>query len=167
MRIGLGFDVHRFTRKKKSLLLGGVKINCGFGVEAVSDGDVVLHAVCDAILGAVSLGDIGDYFPPGAEESKRLKSVDIALFVIKKIKKSYLIENIDITIIADNPPLVKYKKKMVDYLSKLFNTCVNIKIKSKEGLDIPSKEAISCYAAVLLKKRNVGRRTSKNLGGIW
>lgn len=155
MRIGFGFDVHRFSRKKKYILLGGVKIDCGFGVTAVSDGDVVLHAVCDAILGAASLGDIGDYFPPTKEKSKGIKSIDIAGFVMKKIRGIFNIENIDITIIADRPPLSSHKKKMVKSMNKIFKVKnINIKIKSKEGLDIlGSRNAISCFAVSLLKKK--------------
>lgn len=153
MYVGFGFDVHKFSREKKYILLGGLKINCGFGVEAVSDGDVVLHAVCDAVLGAASLGDIGDYFPPGREESKGIKSVDIAKFVMSKIRNNFRIGNIDITVIADKPPLVSYKSKMVESMSRIFKTKnINVKIKSKEGLDIiGSKDAISCLAAALLK----------------
>ena len=165
MKVGLGFDVHRFTKRKKSLLLAGININCGFGIEAVSDGDVVIHAICDAILGAASLGDIGDYFPPQHKESKGLKSVDIALFVLKKIKGTYSIENIDATIIADKPPLAKYKPRMAKFLSKLFNASINIKIKSKEGLNIMGgSEAIACYAVALLKKntRTLRHRMHEN-----
>jgi len=155
MRIGFGFDVHKFDKKKKYILLGAVKINCGFGLRAVSDGDVVLHAVCDAILGAVSLGDIGDYFPPAKEKSKGMKSVDIAGFVMIKIKGAFRIHNIDITIIADRPPLSPYKNRMVKSMRRIFKVKnINVKIKSKEGLNIlGSKGAISCFAAALLAKK--------------
>ncbi len=155
MRIGLGFDTHRFTKKKKSLLLGGVNIDCGFGIEAVSDGDIILHAICDALLGASSLGDIGDYFPPQGKKSQGLKSADIAKFVLEKVKKKYLIVNIDITVVADKPPLAKYKKKMVDYLYRLFGISVNIKIKSKERLNIlGTDEGIICFAIASLEGKN-------------
>jgi len=154
--IGFGFDVHKFTARKKYILLGGVKINCGFGVIAVSDGDVVLHAVCDAILGAASLGDIGDYFPPAEYKSKGLKSIDIVEFVVKKTKDIFRINNIDITIVADKPPLSSYKSRIVKSMNNLFQVGnINIKIKSKEGLDIlGSNNAISCFVAALLVKNS-------------
>jgi len=155
MRIGFGFDVHKFDHKKKHILLGGLKINCGFGVMAVSDGDVVLHAVCDAILGAASLGDIGDYFPPAKEKSRGIKSINIAESVLKKVRGIFRIKNVDITIITDKPPLLSHKDRMAKSMSKIFKTKnINVKIKSKEGLDIlGSKDAISCFAAVLLVRK--------------
>ncbi|OPX29870.1 MAG: 2-C-methyl-D-erythritol 2,4-cyclodiphosphate synthase [Candidatus Omnitrophica bacterium 4484_171] len=155
MRIGFGFDVHKFNRRKKYILLGGLKIDCGFGVVAVSDGDVILHAVCDAILGAASLGDIGDYFPPREEKSRGIKSIDIAGFVLDKIKGVFSIRNIDITIIADKPPLSSHKSKMVKSIRRIFRAKnINVKIKSKEGLDIlGSKNAVSCFAIALLARK--------------
>jgi len=151
-RVGLGFDVHRISKRKKDLILGGVKILCSFGLIAVSDGDVVLHAVSDALCGAVGLGDIGDYFPPQAKASKGLNSRKIVEYILRKVKKNFRISNIDITIIAEKPKLISHKKKIVDSLKKILSiSAVNLKIKSKEGLDIlGSKNAISCIAVVLV-----------------
>ncbi len=152
-RFGLGIDVHRFTSKRKNLVLGGVKIEYPLGLEAISDGDVALHAICDGILGAAGLGDIGDYFPP----SKRLQGLDskkIVDFVLKKIKKKWDIVNIDLTLILEKPKLVSYKKKIVTSLTKIFKVKnVNLKVKSKEGLDfLGRKDSITAISLVSLKK---------------
>ena len=87
-RMGLGFDVHKFTRKRKNLILGGFRIPYPLGLNAVSDGDVILHAICDGILGAACLGDIGDYFPPQRRCFRGMNSRRIADFVLKKIEKA-------------------------------------------------------------------------------
>jgi len=154
LRIGFGFDVHRFDKRKKSLVLSGVDIPCGFGMNAVSDGDVVLHAVCDGVLGAACLGDIGDYFPPESKASKGIKSTDIVLKVLKLIGNKSKIINMDITIIAQKPRLVKHKKAMVESLKKIFKGVdCNIKIKSKENMNIlGGLNSIACFSLVTLKK---------------
>ncbi|MEM7816712.1 MAG: 2-C-methyl-D-erythritol 2,4-cyclodiphosphate synthase [Candidatus Aenigmatarchaeota archaeon] len=151
-RVGLGFDVHKFSKKPKSLILGGIKINNSYGLEAISDGDVLLHAVADAICGATNLGDIGDYFPP-SKKFIGLDSKEIVSFILKKIKNKFKIVNIDLTIIADKPKLAKYKIRILDSLKKIFKLKqINIKIKSKEKLNIlGSKNSISCLAVCLLK----------------
>ncbi|MBD3264188.1 MAG: 2-C-methyl-D-erythritol 2,4-cyclodiphosphate synthase [Candidatus Omnitrophica bacterium] len=153
-RSGLGFDIHRINRRKKKLVLGGVKISSPFGLEAVSDGDVVLHALSDAICGAACLGDIGDYFPPGSKLSRNLDSKKILRFVLDKIKGDYQLINADITIIADEPPLLRHKGKILKSLSGIVAGCdFNLKIKSKEGLCVLGPpESISCLAAVMAKK---------------
>lgn len=149
---GFGFDVHRFVPSGKDFILGGVKIPFSMGIEAVSDGDVVLHAVCDGILGAACLGDIGDYFPPDKASSRDISSVEIVRFVMKKIEKRYLLSNIDITVILDKPRLSVYKEEIVRSLKGVFRVDnVNFKIKSKEGLDISGREeSIVCMASVML-----------------
>ena len=152
-RIGLGFDVHVFSKKKKLLVLGGCPIPDAPGLEAVSDGDVVLHAVCDALLGAAGMGDIGDYFPPNDPKCRGINSKKIAGFVLKKISKQFKIGNIDVTIIAQKPRLVKHKPGIKKSLKNIFKADVNVKIKSKEGLNIlGGVNAISCVAAAALTK---------------
>ena len=154
-KVGLGFDVHRLSKKEKDLILGGAKIASSFSLIAVSDGDLVLHAVSDALCGAVGLGDIGDYFPPQDKRSKGIDSKEILNFILKKINKKYTIGNLDIIIVADKPRLFSYKGKITKSLKKLLSTTkVNVKIKSKEGLNIlGSKNSISCFAFVSLRKR--------------
>ena len=154
VRVGLGFDVHRFTKKKKGIILGGVKIPCAFGVRAVSDGDVLLHAISDGILGAASLGDIGDYFPPADKKSKGIKSSDIVRYVLKKIEKKFKLINVDTIIVAQKPVMASYKRKMVRSLIKILGTNnINVKIKSKEGLDIlGGVDSIACLCIIALKR---------------
>lgn len=153
-RAGLGFDVHRFSKKEKPLVLGGVEVPCDFSLDAVSDGDVLLHAVSDAVCGACGLGDIGDYFPPNNEKSKNIDSRKIVEFILKKIEKKFRIVNIDVTIITEKPRLVGFKKKILKSLVEIFKVKeINVKIKSKEGLDIlGSKKAISCLALAVVNK---------------
>ncbi|MCM8819402.1 MAG: 2-C-methyl-D-erythritol 2,4-cyclodiphosphate synthase [Candidatus Omnitrophica bacterium] len=151
-KVGLGFDVHRFSKKNTPLILGGKKIKNTRGLEAISDGDVVLHAIADAICGACSLGDIGDYFPP-SKKFIGLDSKKIVEFILKKINKKFKIINIDVIIIADKPKLAPFKEKILDSLKKIFKVNqINIKIKSKENLNIlGSKNSISCLANCLVK----------------
>jgi len=149
LRVGIGFDLHNLVKVKKDLILGGVKIPSIYGLKAISDGDVVLHAVCDAICGVACLGDIGDYFPPSSKKSKGISSKDIVKAILAKKKIKIL--NIDITVIADKPKLVSYKSAILKSLKNIFKVkAVNVKIKSKEGRDfLGSKNAISCVALVL------------------
>jgi len=153
-KIGLGFDVHRLSKKKRDLILGGVKIPSNFSLEAVSDGDVVLHTIADALCGACSLGDIGDYFPP-SKKYERIESVKIVKFILDKIKRKFRIINIDIIIVAEKPRLAPFKKRILKSLAAILGTkAINLKVKSKEGLDIlGGKSDISCFAIALLKHR--------------
>ncbi|MCF7886790.1 MAG: 2-C-methyl-D-erythritol 2,4-cyclodiphosphate synthase [Candidatus Omnitrophica bacterium] len=152
-KVGLGYDLHRFTDKKHFLLLGGFKVDCGFGLEAVSDGDVVLHAVSDAICGGAALGDIGDYFSPSDEKNQNIESKKIVKTILAKIKKTYRIVNIDITLVAEKPKLISYKKDIVESLKDIFEIPdINLKIKSKEKTEaLGGIDALSCLAVVLLK----------------
>ena len=154
-RIGLGFDVHQIAKIKRPLILGGTVIPAPFGLDAVSDGDVVLHTIADAICGPCLLGDIGDHFPPEDKKNKGIDSKKIVRFILGKIKKNYTIVNIDTTIIAEKPRLAEHKDRITKSLARIFKTKrVNVKIKSKEGLDIlGGKNAISCMAVVLVKRK--------------
>ncbi|MBU2102194.1 MAG: 2-C-methyl-D-erythritol 2,4-cyclodiphosphate synthase [Candidatus Omnitrophota bacterium] len=162
---GLGYDVHRVAALQRvpkgavlqrPLILAGVEVPAPFSLRAVSDGDVVLHAVCDALCGAAGLGDIGDYFPPQDTASRGLDSKDIATVILKKITRRFLLVNLDITIIAQKPRLVGYKARMLESLRKVFPSCqINVKIKSKEGLDIfGGRNAIACLAAACLQMKS-------------
>jgi len=98
-------------------------------------------------------GDIGDYYPPRDKKCKGIKSIDITRNLMKKVMKDFTIVNMDTTVVAQKPPLVRYKKKMVDSLESIFELpYVNIKIKSKEGLNIlGGSDAIACFAVILLR----------------
>ncbi len=114
----------------------------------------MLHAISDAICGACSLGDIGDYFPPTDNQSKDIDSRKIVQFILGKIKNKFSIVNIDTTIITEKPKLSAHKRKILKSLREIFHVkAINVKIKSKEGLDIlGSKKAISCLALAVVKQ---------------
>ena len=153
-RVGFGFDVHKITKRRKNLVLGGAKIPCLFGLEAVSDGDVLLHAASDALCGACLLGDIGDYFPP-SKQYQGLDSKNIVKFILNRINKKFKVINIDIIIVADKPKLFTHKKKILSSLKEILPTPnINLKVKSKEKLDIlGGKNSISCFAVALVSKK--------------
>ena len=148
IKFGLGFDVHRLVPNKK-LYLGGVKIPSLIGTLGHSDGDPVLHAVTDAILGACSMGDIGEKFSDKNKKFKNIRSTILLSEIIKQtIKKGYLINNLDINIITQKPKIQKYKKQILNCIAKICNispTQINIKGKTTEKLGVIGKEkAIAC-----------------------
>ncbi len=146
--VGIGFDVHRLVPKKK-LYLAGLKIKSKLGTLGHSDGDPVLHAVTDAILGACKMGDIGQMFSDKSKKFKNIRSTIILRKVIEQIKfEGYFINNIDINIIAQTPKIKNYKNKMINNIAKLCeisNDQINIKGKTTEKLGVVGKEkAIAC-----------------------
>ncbi len=148
INVGIGFDVHRLVTKKK-LYLGGLKIKSPLGTLGHSDGDPVLHAITDAILGACKMGDIGQMFSDKSKKYKNIRSTILLRQVIDKIKsKGYFINNIDINIITQTPKIKKYKNKMIKNISTLCeisNNKINIKGKTTEKLGVIGKEkAIAC-----------------------
>jgi 2-C-methyl-D-erythritol 4-phosphate cytidylyltransferase/2-C-methyl-D-erythritol 2,4-cyclodiphosphate synthase len=150
MRFGFGYDIHRLVAGR-ALILGGVKIEHSKGMLGHSDGDAVLHAICDALLGSVAAGEIGIYFPPTDLTIMGLSSSTIAEKVLEILKeKKACIVNVDATIVAEEPRLKPHYeniRKSVARILKLDLDSVSIKAKSREGLgDIGHGEAISCYA---------------------
>jgi len=148
IRYGLGFDVHRLVPNKK-LYLGGIVIPSPLGTLGHSDGDPVLHAVTDAILGACKMGDIGEKFSDKNKEFKNIRSTILLSKIIEEIKiKNFLINNIDINIITQKPKLQKYKKKITNCIAKICGISplqINIKGKTTEKLGVIGKEkAIAC-----------------------
>ena len=148
IKYGLGFDVHRLIANKK-LYLGGVRIPSSFGTLGHSDGDPVLHAVTDAILGACSMGDIGEKFSDKNKKFKNIRSTILLSKVVKQIEiNRYLINNIDINIITQKPKIQKYKKQIANCIAKLCKILpsqINIKGKTTEKLGVIGKEkAIAC-----------------------
>ena len=155
VKVGFGFDIHKLVKGRK-LILGGVRLKYEKGLLGYSDADVVLHALCDALCGALGIGDIGDYFPPQDKRFKDLDSKKIAEFLVKKInQKKMAINNVDITIIADNPPLKPHKEKITKNIANILKSRqVNIKVKSKEKLPIlGGKNSIVCFAVAALSKK--------------
>ena len=156
MRIGLGEDIHRLDYGRK-LVLGGVEIPYEKGLVGHSDADVVFHAVSDAMLGALALGDIGQYFKV---DDPRWEGADSSLIVNEVMRmiseKGYHVVNVDITIAAEEPHLNKYLPKMRENLAKLLRIStqeVGMQAMTNEGMDaVGRKEAIRANAIVLLEK---------------
>ena len=155
MRAGIGYDVHRLE-EGRDLILGGVKIPYEKGLLGHSDADVLLHAVMDALLGAAALGDIGVHFPDTQEEYRGISSLELLRRVGELLeKKLYLIENIDATIIAQQPKMAPHiprmKKNVADILC-LREEQVNIKATTEERLGFTGRgEGISAQAVCSLR----------------
>lgn len=154
MRIGHGFDAHKFS-SSGNLILGGVTIEQANKLEAHSDGDVLLHAVCDAILGAAGLGDIGKYFPDTDTQWAGADSRDLLRQVMDKIHQlDYQIGNIDITVIAQIPKVAPHIDNMKRHLAidtRTEITQINVKATTTEEMGyIGRKEGIAVHAVVLL-----------------
>ena len=155
MRIGHGFDAHRF-KQGRQLVLGGVKIPHSAGLEAHSDGDVLIHALCDALLGAAAMGDIGKNFPDSDERFKNIDSRVLLRTILEKLRNQhYFVGNADITVIAQNPKLAPYIEQMRELIAEDIECRVdqiNIKATTPEGMGyVGREEGISCHAVVLLK----------------
>lgn len=158
MRIGVGYDVHRLV-KNRDLIIGGIKIdnNEGLGLLGHSDADVLIHAIMDALLGALALGDIGDYFPDTDEKYRGISSTDLLVEVLKKVEDAnYFIENIDCILVAQRPKISPYKKLIRDNLSNILGIDIdriNIKATTEEGLGFTGRlEGISAKAICLLDR---------------
>ena len=146
--VGIGFDVHRLVPKRK-LYLGGLKIESKLGTLGHSDGDPILHSITDAILGACSMGDIGQKFSDKSKRYRNIRSTVLLKKVLEEIKsKGYLINNIDVNIITQTPKIKKFKNKIINNIAKLCevsNNQINIKGKTTEKLGVVGKEkAIAC-----------------------
>lgn len=155
MRIGFGYDAHRFTAGR-NLVLGGVTIPHDKGLLAHSDGDVLIHALCDALLGAAGLGDIGNHYPDTSDQYAGIDSRVLLRDVADKIRsRSRTIANVDITVIAQAPRLASYITAMKSLLASdlgLDKDSLNIKATTTEGMGFTGRgEGIACYAVVLLE----------------
>jgi len=153
-RIGIGYDVHRFVKGRK-LFLGGVEIPHAKGLEGHSDADAVLHALCDAILGALGKGDIGEYFPDTDPRYKGISSLELLQKIYQMATAAgYRVANVDTIIIAQEPNIKNYKKQMGVHIARILSLKeerVNIKATTHEGLGcIGRAEGIAAQAAVLL-----------------
>ncbi|MCD6363607.1 MAG: 2-C-methyl-D-erythritol 2,4-cyclodiphosphate synthase [Synergistetes bacterium] len=157
-RIGLGYDIHPLVRGKK-LFLGGVEIEHSEGLLGHSDADVVLHSLCDALLGALALGDLGDYFPPGDPVYEGMRSDYFLRKVLMMLKdRGYSPYQVDITVVAQVPRLKKYISAMRENISSMLGIdigMVSVKAVSPEGLGALGRgEGISAITIVKVVKSN-------------
>lgn len=152
MRIGNGYDVHRLVEGRR-LILCGVEIPCEMGLLGHSDADVAVHALMDAVLGALALGDIGHLFPDSDPKYKDADSMALLQEVITKMSEcGYALGNLDITIIAERPKLAPYITQMRENLARAFGcgiSCVSVKATTEEGLGLAGN-GIGAHAVVLL-----------------
>lgn len=154
IRIGHGYDVHKFAQNRKCII-GGVEIPYDKGLLGHSDADVLLHAVCDALLGAASLGDIGKHFP---DTSNEFLNIDSRILLRKTValleKKGYKIGNIDATVIAQKPKMAGFIDAMRENIASDCNIgvgCVNVKATTEEGLGFTGAlEGISAHAVCII-----------------
>lgn len=156
MRIGHGYDVHRFDPQRK-LILGGAEIPSELGLLGHSDADVLLHAVMDALLGAAALRDIGYHFPDTDMRYKGISSMELLRCVAGKIRESgFRVENIDVTVIAQAPKLKPYIPQMMENIAAGLDISVaqvNVKATTEEGLGFTGQmQGMACHAVCLLEE---------------
>ena len=160
MRIGHGYDVHRFG-DGDSIVIGGVRISYIKGLIAHSDGDVLVHAIADSLLGAAAEHDIGYHFPDNNDKYKNADSMRLLATVNNIIKeKGYSIENIDCTVIAQMPKMAPYIEDMRSNIAKTLGVCidcVNVKATTEEKLGITGRgEGIAAHSVCLIRKKERG-----------
>jgi 2-C-methyl-D-erythritol 4-phosphate cytidylyltransferase / 2-C-methyl-D-erythritol 2,4-cyclodiphosphate synthase len=153
---GIGFDIHKLIKNKK-LYLGGIKVPFHSGLEGHSDGDVILHAIIDSLLGAIKKKDIGTFFPSNKNKFKNIRSPNMLKPILKDINDNgFSINNLDINLICEKPKVSKYRNKIIHSLSKLLYLSkdrINLKGKTVEKLGLIGKEkAIACEVIVSIKK---------------
>lgn len=156
LRIGQGFDVHQFAEGRR-LVIGGVEIPYKLGLLGHSDADVLLHALTDAILGALAMGDIGKWFPDDDSTIKGIDSKDILRDIWEEAKsEGFLVENVDMTIIAQRPKMASYIDSMRAVVASILDCSlkqINIKATTTEGLGFTGREeGIAALAIILLTK---------------
>jgi 2-C-methyl-D-erythritol 2,4-cyclodiphosphate synthase len=154
-RVGHGYDLHRLQPTGR-LVLGGVVVAEDISPVAHSDGDVVIHALVDAILGAMGKGDIGEHFPDTDPAWREAASILFLTTVVDLATRAgYTIANADVTILAERPRLHPFKPKMAELLTATLKAPVNIKAGTNEGVDAVGRgEAIAAHAVVLLRKND-------------
>ncbi|HRU63121.1 MAG TPA: 2-C-methyl-D-erythritol 2,4-cyclodiphosphate synthase [Paludibacteraceae bacterium] len=156
-RVGFGYDVHPF-KEGRELWLGGIKIDYPYGLAGHSDADALIHAICDALLGAACLGNIGIHFPDTSDEFKNIDSKILLDRTLQLIRKNgYEIGNIDCTVCAEEPKLNPYIPAMQKCLSKIMNIKIDdisIKATTSEKMGfVGRKEGIAVYAVTLIYKK--------------
>ncbi len=158
IRIGSGYDIHRLSEGRK-LLLGGIEIPFSKGEEAHSDGDVLLHAIIDALLGASALGDIGSFFPPEDEQWKDASSVSLLKIVWNKIlEDGWHLENLDCIVKLEKPKFLPYRAKVIKSIAECLGVNENqvfVKAKTAEKLDsVGVSLAVEAWCSCLLSKQD-------------
>ena len=156
MRVGFGYDVHPFV-SGRPLILGGIRIPYLFGLKGHSDADVLLHAICDALLGAIAEGDIGRHFPETDSQYRDIKSTILLKKVLTKVReKGFRPINVDATIVAEKPKLSDTIPRMVKEVADVLEIetgRVNVKATTTEGLGFTGREeGIAAYAVVLVEE---------------
>jgi 2-C-methyl-D-erythritol 2,4-cyclodiphosphate synthase len=156
-RAGQGFDVHRLEAGD-GVVLGGVRIPCGYRIVAHSDGDVLIHALCDALLGAAGLGDIGHWFPDTDEKYRGADSRALLREIVRRLKKArWKVVNADLTLVAQVPRVAPHVDAMRELLARdlgVRRDAVNVKATTTEGLGLVGrKEGIAAQAIALIGRR--------------
>jgi 2-C-methyl-D-erythritol 2,4-cyclodiphosphate synthase len=155
-KLGIGYDIHRLVEGRK-LFIGGIEIPYSKGLSGHSDADVLLHAICDALLGAASERDIGELFPNTDPKYHNISSMELFKTVADLIRKrDFQVNNIDAVVILEEPKISPFKKLIQENIAgvlKIKEDSVNLKTKSNEEMgEIGKKEAIACYAIAMLIK---------------
>jgi len=147
-RVGIGYDVHPFAEGRR-LVLGGVEISHGRGLEGHSDADVLTHAIIDAVLGAGGLGDLGTLFPPEEEQWRDADSLDLLTVALGRLSGRVL--NVDATLICEEPKIGPHRPEMERILAEALSARVNVKATTNEGLGwIGRGEGIACVAVAMV-----------------
>ena len=157
MRVGSGYDVHPFV-SGRPLVLGGINIPYLFGLKGHSDADVLIHAICDALLGAIAEGDIGRHFPDTDPQYREIKSTILLKKVLDKVQgKGFTPFNVDATIVAQKPKLSEIIPRMVKEIADVLGiepSRVNVKATTTEGLGFTGREeGIAAYAVALVNEK--------------
>jgi 2-C-methyl-D-erythritol 2,4-cyclodiphosphate synthase len=154
LRVGQGFDIHPFSDDPaRALVLAGVHLD-GRGLSGHSDGDVVCHAVADALLGAAGIGDIGSLFPDTDPCLAGADSVGLLASVVERLSLGWRAVNVDCTVIAESPRLARFKQEMEGKLSGVVGAPVSVKAKRGEGLGaLGRQEGIACLAVALIEEK--------------
>ena len=158
MRVGIGYDAHKLI-PGKGMHLGGIFFECDYSIEAYSDGDVIIHALIDSLLGAAALGDIGSLFPSKQIENKDISSGLLLNQVIDLLdSKNYKVINIDITLITETPRINKKSNQIINSLSKslrIKKNSVSCKATTTDGLGFEGeKKGIACQAISLIEEKD-------------
>ncbi|RCW53915.1 MULTISPECIES: 2-C-methyl-D-erythritol 2,4-cyclodiphosphate synthase [Halanaerobium] len=151
-KVGFGYDSHRFDENRK-LFLGGVEIDSDYGLKGHSDADVLLHALMDALLGAVGSGDIGSHFPDGDPKFKNISSLKLLSEVKKEVsRKNFVINNCDLVVVAEKPKLKPYRKRITSSIAENLNLDlqdINFKATTNEKMGFTGRrEGMAAYAVV-------------------